>query len=80
MGLEKDSLSSESSVLFCAVVNPSKAAQAVLPCGVVGLRALGVLSFSGKVGLQVQEADGLEIMLLGILFLKMHWKPASEPE
>lgn len=80
MGLEKDSLSSETSVLSCAMVNTTKAAPAVLPCGVLGLRALGVLSFSGKVGLQVQEADGLEIMVLGILFLKMHWEPASESE
>lgn len=62
------------------MVNTTKAAPAVLPCGVLGLRALGVLSFSGKVGLQVQEADGLEIMVLGILFLKMHWEPASESE
>lgn len=78
--MEKDSLSSESSVLFCAVVNTSKAARAVLPCGVLGLRALGVLGFSGKVGLQVQEADGLEIMVLGILFFKMHWELSSELE
>lgn len=76
----KRTLSALKPVFFGAVVATCKAARTVLPCGVLGVRALGVLGFGGKVGLRVQEADGLEVMVLGILFLKMRWEPASESE
>lgn len=79
MGLEKDSLSSETCLVLCCGCYLQSSTNSPALWG-AGVRALGVLGFGGKVGLRVQEADGLEVMVLGILFLKMRWEPASESE
>lgn len=68
-----------SGLLVCAVVPTCKlvpSSPALWDAEDESIETHGVLRFGGKVGLQVRETDGLEILVLGILFLKMHWGSA----